>query len=312
MSGQPMLTEMEEDFCYQCHGEPEKQSAMISAGRLAAGAQPVDIEREFKKAYRHPVTDGTGHSPIERLPALQGATPNHAECVDCHNPHQKIEADHPQRYQVAGYSISGQYLESNVQEYEICLKCHADYIGIDHTTRSLSAEFSPTVRSQHPVTRGVTGEYQVSLAAGFGPGRTMKCSDCHTSGDPDGPRGPHGSNHQFLLSGNYTLDAFAEESPYAYEFCYSCHDRSSILSNESFPLHREHILGDPVSGRRGTSCYTCHSSHGSRQYPYLLDFNPRAVSREATTGMIRYQTTGEQSGECYLKCHGHNHGPAKY
>ena len=140
----------------------------------------------------------------------------------------------------------------------------------------------------------------------------MRCTDCHTNDDPNGPRGPHGSNHRFLLSGNYDIDPVTEESPLAYEFCYSCHDRFSILDNESFPLHREHIVGDPIRGIPGTSCFTCHASHGSVEYAHLLRFNANAVSPDRTTGQIRYLSMGERSGECYLSCHGYDHGPERY
>ena len=141
---------------------------------------------------------------------------------------------------------------------------------------------------------------------------SMTCSDCHSSSDADAPRGPHGSDYRFLLNANYDTGIHVEESSFAFEFCYRCHDRSSILANESFPLHREHIQGDPISGRSGTSCYTCHASHGSRSQPYLLEFNERAVTPEDLTRRLEFRSTGVNSGECYLKCHDYNHGPSTY
>jgi predicted CXXCH cytochrome family protein len=312
MAGEPMLSHSEEDFCYQCHGSDENRTKATSQGRLAAGVSLADIEQELRKPFRHPVEEGSGHSPTERLPAVEGATVSHAECVDCHNPHQRTDVGKTQLFKVSGFSLSGQYLENNALEYEVCLKCHSDYLGFDRSEQNLRAEFSLTVRSQHPVTRPASGGNRPSLTASAMRGATMTCSDCHTSDDPNGPRGPHGSNHQFLLSGNYTVDAVSEESPYAYEFCYSCHDRSSILGDESFPMHRDHIVGDPLNNRPGTSCFTCHASHGSREYPHLINFNPKAVTRESKTGLLKYFELGDESGECYLKCHGHDHGPAKY
>jgi hypothetical protein len=282
---------------------------MIAEGRLSPAAYPGDIEREMEKPYHHPVVEGTGHSPTERLPVMRGASAGHAECSDCHNPHQRIEKGRRQGFKVSGYSISGQYLETSVHEYEICLKCHSDRISSDLSKPSISEEFSGSVRSQHPVTTGASGNRIPSLSTGMPQGVFMTCSDCHTSDDPNGPRGPHGSNHRYLLSGNYRTDVYGEESSYAYEFCYSCHDRTSILANESFPLHREHIVGDPISGRSGTSCYTCHASHGSSRYPHLLKFNPEAVSPENSTRLTEFREMGSRSGQCYLSCHGHNHGP---
>jgi predicted CXXCH cytochrome family protein len=313
MPNQPMLPLAEEEMCYQCHGSEDDRTAMQSQGRLAAGVRLGDIEREFQKPYRHPVREGSGHSSTERLPSFKSARINHAECVDCHNPHERITAGRKQVYKVPGYSIAGQYLEVSLNEYEICLKCHSDYIGADRGTKNLRAEFAPGVRSQHPVTTNPSGIKLPSLAAATpGQSQSMRCSDCHTSDDPDAPQGPHGSSHRFLLSGNYTLDVKSNESSYAYEFCYSCHDRMSILANESFPLHREHIIGDPFSGRSGTSCYTCHASHGSRDSEHLIDFNPKAVTRDGQTGILQYQATGNKTGTCTLRCHDSDHSPAAY
>jgi hypothetical protein len=115
-----------------------------------------------------------------------------------------------------------------------------------------------------------------------------------------------------MLSGNYDLGVYAEESAYAFEFCYECHDRASILNDESFPLHREHLQGDPFTNRPGTSCYTCHVSHGSKNSPHLLEFNPQAVQPEDLTRIVEYRSLGDRAGECLLRCHDHNHGPARY
>ena len=307
-----MLAMGEEKFCYQCHGSDVNRSRMISEGRLSQAAVPVDIEAEMRKRIHHPVEEGSGHVAGERLPSPSGGAITHAECVDCHNPHQRIGPEKKMTLKVSGYSISGQYLESSLYEYEICLKCHVTKAGFPRSVRDLRTEFSAQGRSQHPVTRNGLGHDNPSLTFVLGTSRRMTCSDCHRSGDSEGPRGPHGSNHQALLSGNYTLEPEASESPFAYEFCYSCHDRLSILSDESFSFHRSHITGDPLIGRPGTSCFTCHGSHGSSQNEHLIEFNPKAVRGEDRTNLILYRKTGEGSGECTLSCHGHNHDATEY
>ena len=312
LSDQPMLNESEEDFCFQCHGSENKRTAMIANGKLSPAAMLKDLESEFRKPFRHPVEEGFGHSPTEKLPSFSGSQISHAECVDCHNPHQRIQAGSNQAADVSGYSLSGQYLESSMHEYEICLKCHSGIYSFDRSKSDPRREFSPSVRSQHPVTIAGVGKRLPSLKTMAGHGTLMKCSDCHTNDNPDGPRGPHGSNHESLLSGNYTRDVFAEESQYAYEFCYSCHDRVSILSDESFPLHSEHIVGDLFKEVPGTSCYTCHASHGSQNNLHLIEFNPEAVTGDAKTGIIQYRSSNDGSGQCYLTCHGYAHSPAEY
>lgn len=310
---QPMLAQSEEQMCYQCHGSSEKQSAMKSAGLLAQQANPQNVEQVFSKIYRHPVVEGTGHSPTEKLPNLTSSV-DHAECVDCHNPHQRISPGPKTVYDVKGYSLSGQYLDQSMNEYEICLKCHAtnDLKSSGQKQKDMLRAFANTVKSQHPVTVTGTGSKSVSLTKSLGPANSMKCSDCHTNDDTSGPKGPHGSNYPFLLSGNYDTDIYASESSYAFEFCYSCHDRSIILSNRSFPLHREHILGDPFKNIPGTSCYTCHASHSSEDYPYLIEFNPEAVTNDEMTHQIRFESFSSGNGRCYLTCHGKAHSPEEY
>ena len=313
VSNEPMLAASEEEFCYQCHGSSDDRSAMKTAGRLAENADPLDIEQEFAKQYHHPVVEGFGHSPTEVLPDLNGRTSRHAECVDCHNPHQRITTAENKIHEVSGYSLSGQYLETSVNEYEICFKCHVDNTAIGDIEGNAFRDFAPDYVSQHPVSRPASLTHKApSLTMSLSARNTMKCSDCHTSDDPNGPRGPHGSNYRFLLSGNYDIGINTDESPFAYEFCYSCHDRSSILGDESFPLHRQHIIGDPIRGINGTSCYTCHASHSSKTSEHLIDFNREAVSAVPVTGRLSYSTLGSQGGECYLTCHGHVHNSGRY
>ena len=66
--GEPLLNHSEEEACFQCHGSDEKRSRMVRIGKLSAGADLQDLEREFRKISRHPVREGIGHSPDERLP----------------------------------------------------------------------------------------------------------------------------------------------------------------------------------------------------------------------------------------------------
>lgn len=312
VSSEPMLPASEEEMCFKCHGSETARSEAVASGILAPGATLYDIEAEFNKAYRHPVKEGTGHSATEELPSPQGNAISHSECVDCHNPHQRIVKGMSQVADVSGYSLSGQRMKEAVYEYEICLKCHSDITGGPESSKDIQGQFATSVRSMHPVSRPATGVRQESLYLSQASSANMKCSDCHRSGDQDGPRGPHGSSYRYLLSGNYDTDPEADESPLAYEFCYSCHDRQSILSNESFPLHAEHIQGDLIRNIPGTSCYTCHASHSSQDNPFLIEFNREAVSRSRQTGQIEYISLGVQSGRCYLTCHDYSHDPAEY
>ncbi len=308
VSGQPMLGEVEEEVCFRCHGADEARTREIAAGNLAAGAELQDLEREFRKPYRHPVVEGSGHSPTERLDGGALTLVNHAECVDCHNPHQRRAPGQRTVFDVSGRSVTGQYLETSLYEYEVCLKCHGERPVDGQFAHSLREEFDANVRSQHPVTRDPSGRHVPSLRPELA-NRRMMCSDCHGNDDRRGPRGPHGSRHRFLLAGNYDTEVYTDESPYAFELCYMCHDRESILSDESFPQHRLHVVGDPLSNRSGTSCYTCHASHGAIGAPGLVRFNPQAVDPEPTARRLEYRPATDRAGECFLSCHGYDHSP---
>lgn len=312
LSNEPMLDKVEEQFCYQCHGSHEQQSEMKSKGKLSPAARLDDIEREFSKPYRHPVEESGGHSPTEQLPMVSGARVSHVECVDCHNPHQRIKQGINRIDEVSGFTLSGQYVKKAEHEYEVCLKCHVDLLGGPDSEKDISKQFSVSMRSMHPVTRPAVGVLSPSTMLTGDVGNQMNCSDCHRSGEAGGPSGPHGSSYEYLLSGNYNTDINADESPLAYQFCYSCHDRNSLLDNESFPLHKEHIVGDPIKGIPGTSCYTCHASHGSKDNSFLIKFNREAVSGSGLTNQITYQSYGRNRGLCYLTCHGQSHDPARY
>ncbi len=312
MSGEPMLAASEEQFCYQCHGSANNRDNMVRNGKLSGAARLADIEREFDKVYRHPVENTASHSPVEIIPRADGAAADHAECVDCHSPHLRSGDPHKQRNSVSGVTATGQYIERATQEYEVCLKCHSDNEGIRDEKKNIRRQFESSAKSMHPVSRSGRATGQPSLSASPIMSSGMTCTDCHTNDDPNGPRGPHGSNNKHLLSGNYEQGGYATESPLAYEFCYSCHERSSILGNESFPLHREHIVGDPLTGRAGTSCYTCHSAHSSQRNPFLINFNEDVVTGSKIGNRIAYQSFGIERGECYLSCHGYDHDPERY
>jgi hypothetical protein len=306
-----MLDRAEEELCFKCHGSEANRTREIAEGRLASGVELQDVENELRKPYHHPVREGTGHSPTERLDGARLREVTHAECVDCHDPHHRVMSERQIGYGVSGLSVSGQYREKSLFEYEICLKCHGGFAPADLSIRSLRTEFDLDVRSQHPVTRDPSGKDLPSLRSEAA-NRRMRCSDCHGNDDPNGPRGPHGSMNRFLLSGNYEIDVQVDESSYAFQLCYQCHDRQSILADESFPYHSMHVSGDPLTNRRGTSCFTCHASHGVAGAPNLIRFNPQAVEPESFTRRLEYRQTGPRSGECFLSCHGYDHNPGVY
>lgn len=264
----------------------------------------------------------------EREPERRLRTSRYVECTDCHNPHA-VAANVPRgttglagqtpvippalRY-VQGVSLAGASLETSRFYYEVCFQCHADRpVRVRDriprqrdTAGNIRMQFLPTVASAHPVAFPARNRGEVpSLLAQYRTQSFISCQDCHNNPDSVAnggtqANGPHGSRFEHLLVANYTTDDFTIESPQAYDLCYRCHDRNSILGDESFPHHRNHI----VRGR--SPCSACHDPHGvtgSRSnHSALINFDISIVG-----GRRFFLDTGRFSGTCTLECHGVDH-----
>lgn len=314
----------EEDNCLNCHN-----------GSVGA----LNLENEFRKPSAHPVFRYAGrHDPSEDSRTQR----RHVECADCHNPHAaagRADVDfglpatapvlvQPAMRFVSGVDRSGHSTDVARYEYEVCFKCHAD--GLSRDVRSNIArqvtqtntrlEFQTSNPSFHPVLGARRNNEVVSLIPPMQVGSVLGCTDCHNSdqadsGNPFAPAGPHGSIYEPLLAANYETGEFVTESPQAYALCYRCHDRRSILNDESFPLHNIHV----VRGR--ASCSACHDAHGisrtqgdARNHSNLINFD-LSVVRPAAGGLgsrIEYVDEGRFSGSCTLTCHGVTHVRFQY
>jgi hypothetical protein len=125
-------------------------------------------------------------------------------------------------------------------------------------------------------------------------------------------KGPHGSIYYPLLAYNYQTDDFTIESEFAYELCYSCHSRNSILNDESFPKHEEHL-------KESIPCSACHDPHGissaqgsTANNSHLINFDISIVAPDPQTGRLEFVDLGEKKGQCFLTCHGEDHSPESY
>jgi len=63
----------------------------------------------------------------------------------------------------------------------------------------------------------------------------------------------------------------------------------------------------------GTTCYTCHDSHGSEQR-HLINIDASAATflagRNSQTAWY-YDPVTQKAG-CFLSCHGESHDPEEY
>ena len=296
-----------EENCLNCHD-----------GSVAR----TNVKNEIAKLSRH---DVVGFSGIHDLKESPLSAPQHVTCVDCHNPHAatSLSANAPLAkgsiQKVTGVTMSGGTTWQAQYEYEICVKCHGDNANrIDSKiTRQIiqtntRLEFQPGNPSFHPVM--VTGKNTSvpSLIAPLTVTSMLYCTDCHNSDSASGTKGPHGSMYSPLLSDNYTTTDFTSESSFAYALCYKCHSRTSILSDQSFPLHHTHITDKQIP------CSACHDAHGINSgqgnainNSNLINFDTTIV-RPNSNGILKFEDQGTRRGRCYLQCHGQNHGPFSY
>ncbi len=305
-----LLHDRPSDLCINCHN-----------GLHGRDIQGVLNSRSGHRLSRFFDVHDPKENPLTMRP--------HVECVDCHNPHAvrddplgsrlaRIDLGRsrvpPAMMEIPGVSSSGAPVDRATYYYEVCFRCHADnpvpisnrIVRQRDNYGNIRRQLLPTAASAHPITRSARGGLEVpSLTPAARLKTTMDCQDCHNNPDArelggGGPNGPHGSRFEFLLADRYETADFTMESPQAYSLCYQCHDRNSILGDESFRGHRRHI----VDAR--TPCSACHAPHGvsgSRsQHDHLINFDLTIVG-----GQRFYNDTGLFSGSCTLTCHGVNH-----
>lgn len=299
--GRPWLLrrDVEEDNCYACHDGTVAQTNILATMQAFSA---------------HPVGQTTGvHSPVEN-PAQMNA---HVECSDCHNPHRMQPAASssapfikPSMHGASGVTSEGLTVAQAEYEYQVCYKCHAgvDPVGEPTVNRVIPAAdiadaFSPNNASFHPVqTQGKNPDVP-SLLQPWTTSSRLYCTDCHTSSDPAAAKGPHGSSFAPLLVRNYNTLDFTVESSQAYALCYDCHNRSSILADQSFSTHRLHIVD------HNTPCSVCHDAHGvaGTSNTNLINFDTSVVFPAASGQGPTFNDTGLYQANCTLSCHGKDH-----
>lgn len=302
--------------CFQCHTSQSKIITRLPEYSRPFGIMPQDIETEYQKRYHHPSYIPKVHNAKEVLPETNPRAPRHADCVDCHDRHGTT----PERKLIAPYNpIQSSRTTEQLPEHILCYRCHGDSANLPGRYTNKRLEFNVGNKSFHPIESEGKNSAVVSLIRPYkaqksAPGDVsiLTCGSCHASDSKNSPRGPHGSQYEGILTDHYSKDDNAPENSYQYAICYRCHSRSSILSNESFKFHSIHIQGTPGKSR-GTSCYTCHNSHGSQDSKYLLKFNPQVVTPNKS-GQLKYMENGNSrfSGKCFLNCHGVDHNPKAY
>lgn len=304
--GGGLLEKERELICGKCHdavldSETKKKE-------VGEGISPKDVYTSLRKSSNHPVLTTTRyHNLGETLPEADITTPRHVACGDCHNAHLLTTDD---KYSgLHGVTMAGTKKIGGVSnESEICYRCHGDSANLPANQKNKRLEFLPANASYHPIEDVGKRTTVPSLRKPLTISSRITCSDCHGDDDQQGAKGAHGSIFAPILKYNYATNDNYPESYYRYESCYRCHDRNSILADESFKVtnssaqlrgHNYHVV------TAKTSCYACHNSHGSARYKDLIDFDKTIVVPNQN-GRLDYVHEGNTI-TCYLKCHNKQH-----
>jgi predicted CXXCH cytochrome family protein len=244
----------------------------------------------------------------------------------------------------SGAPSSFTWLPQAEREYQVCFKCHSSFTtppgylpdGWDGTayvadglpkltsadpnqvadSRDLARELNPYHASFHPVlTQGRNQSISLeSFVNGWSQTSLVYCTDCHTNANsPSEAGGPHGSPLLHILTGqaDYTTVFSSGSRMDSGQLCFQCHDYDAYVTgtNEAtnFPDHGRHL-----DNNRGTTCYTCHDTHGSEQL-HLINFDASVMSfLDGRNSQTAWYVDSNQQAGCYLICHGKRHDPSTY
>ena len=329
-----------------CHGSEQvntQSPAATSNGMQTAllispktGAKK-DIKSQIMKISSHRSGPNARIlSPRAQL-ALRRSGMNQVTCVDCHNPHltnKNGKASAPRisgvLQGVSGLDRNGVEVEAADYEYEICFKCHSDagadfsYIPRVIGTTNLRLAFDPGNASYHPVVEmgktmnvpSIPSTFNLDLRATS----RIYCTDCHHD-DAGGSRGPHGSSFAPILGERYETADGTRESFQNYALCYRCHNRDSILGDNSFKKNSSGKGGHSGHLAAGTPCSACHDPHGvnlssssgdTGDHTHLINFDTTIVSPKPGNVYPIFKSNGIFSGNCTLVCHGKLHDNESY
>ncbi len=305
-----LLVDREENLCYTCHdGAPVAK----------------DVRAQIVKTYRHPAGDFSArHTPGESASSAFADGPTrHAECVDCHDPHQaKGDATAPtapavsnRNRKVSGVQVTNgaagtvpayAFVAESTAEYQICFKCHSSWTTQPAGQSNMALKLNPNNPSYHPVEAAGknTGIRAGAFVAGWSETRLTYCSDCHSS-DTTTVRGPHGSTNARILERPYTASSARMDNEMAStEVCFKCHAYNTYANRDASTTQKQYSRfynGDNGHtfhvGDRRYSCFACHDTHGQTNRPHLI------ITGRSPEGIQTYTHTAS-GGTCSPTCHG--------
>jgi hypothetical protein len=255
----------------------------IASGVLRGGwgVEPVYGSNNFDPTnfpISYTVKRGDGGTGASTAVGSTHVTREYQICLKCHSDYA-YGANPPDLANTSGGTASGVNDVSEFTNQAMEFNAPATHQGQPASTTdsgAAAAYSSNNHRSWHPVIRSTnrtTGLRQANAsnwrspfngAANIG-SQTMYCSDCHgsdtgggdsspTGGENGNPWGPHGSDNNFILKGNWGQ---ATGSPTPNDLCFKCH---------SYTLYA--TRGDGSSGFGGPADSNLHSLHADKIDPF--------------------------------------------
>jgi predicted CXXCH cytochrome family protein len=295
-SRSPMLPAPQTEVCLSCHGSKAEADQQVSRGVMSPNANLQLLTETLAQPFTHPIS-GDAYSRHE---------PGVVTCTSCHTPHRSTTNVAKRLIPLGQQKLSTR--NPTRLEFQLCESCHGDQ-GVDtQNLLDISHLINPNNSSFHPIESSAPGT-SPSVVPRLA-GQVINCTDCHGNSKQAGPRGPHGSDFRYILTLQYVTVDGDRESLSTYALCYGCHEREAVLEASPFPQHNMHIVGQRAS------CATCHNAHGSVDNRALIRFGEETiiggVSPSVTSGQLRFESSAQGSGACYLTCHGVDHNPKTY
>lgn len=219
--------EPQANTCFSCHDGTGAKANI--AAQYADPNVPAN-DPTTSAFYQHPATALVSGHTRSGDEEFKGVLNRHAECADCHNPHQ-VDPTIFGTMTPAGWTASGAqrgitgvgvtngaagsaptftWKTPITYEYELCFKCHSSYTVLrSYTTptyqkQDKAAELNPANAAYHPVEaagRSSSTQLNNSLAGSspyklwiFTTGQQVRCLNCHGNYRLANPASPPAPN----------------------------------------------------------------------------------------------------------------------
>ncbi len=267
---------LEEKFCLTCHSSGDIYGVQTMT------STSTNIGVAFSRTYTHPTGTYSGRHSADETAANLGDGNRHAECEDCHNPHAAQEGTHDGSSNLVSGALKGVWgveptwpsvpvptdnanvfaapvsftkVDPATKEYQICMKCHSNYVTLPGGSRNLAEEINPDYPSSHAIVRAGDNPFcdGTTMNEPWATSKINYCSDCHRSDTSTDPEGPHGSNTDHLL-----VATIVSNSTVGTPLCDVCHLASVYWEGSGAPSDYDDHPGTQGQHKQGPGCFSCH------------------------------------------------------